>query len=395
MNDSADFEMGIKAMRTEDGGHECYDTQVSAATIYRFLKRGFLRIDDEHQRGRDTVTGRQQVDSEKVERWTSDLIKGNAILGTIMWNFRPEDGSRLRYDKAEGKLYISGEAYIPDSYHRHLALKQAYESASRGSGFNTDLLVSVRIWGVSAEEESRLFYALNQEGKPADATRAKWLHPKELTQKLASEFVRQSPHLGPDNVDTVRDRLSKRNPRLAAFGTISKAFEDHFDGVELGGDHLNETVTWMVGFWDKLVSVLPELGKLPLVERQRVRNESLVDSASAVNSFIALARRVKGSGHSLDVLDRLAQPVRRDDGSEISFFSRRNPLWADAGVVVPGEKTVNGKRTLTLRNSRQARSAILLAVLKQTGIAAGREAAAAEPADEIAIQAPLVAVGSA
>src|SRR5262245_52528026 len=120
--DFADFEMGIRAMPSQDGGHVCYDTQVSVATIYRFLRRGFLKIDDEHQRGLDTVTGKRQVDLDKVERWTNDLIRGDAVIGTVMWNFRPEEGSRLRYDKDEGKLYVSGEAFIPDSYHRHLAL---------------------------------------------------------------------------------------------------------------------------------------------------------------------------------------------------------------------------------------------------------------------------------
>ncbi|HYM16184.1 MAG TPA: DNA sulfur modification protein DndB [Dehalococcoidia bacterium] len=381
--DQADFEMGIRAMPTRDGGNTCYDTVVTAGTVARFIKRGFLRIDDDHQRGRDTVTGKPQVDQEKIDKWTQDLIDGRAIIGTVMWNFRPEEGSTLRYDADGGKLFISGEATIPDSYHRHMALRAAVESSQRGSGFDTSLPVSVRIWGVSASEENRIFYALNQEGKPADATRAKWLFPKVLAQKLASEFVRQSPHLGHDNVDTVRDRLSQRNPRLAAFGTISRAFEEHFDGVDLHDDNLQANVTYMVSFWNELVKVLPELGRLNLADRQRARSVSLVDSANVINSLIGVGRMMKDSGADMSTLQRLCDVVPTPDGGVVPFFSRQNPLWLEEGVLVPGEKVVDGKRTLALRNSRQARRATFTAMLRQVGLVEGPSDSAEEAEPEL------------
>ena len=53
-----------------------------------------------------------------------------------------------------------------------------------------------------------MFYAMNQEGKPAARARgSKWLFQKTATQKLAYRFVTQSPHLGTENVDIIRDRL--------------------------------------------------------------------------------------------------------------------------------------------------------------------------------------------
>src|SRR5262249_30906638 len=108
----------------------------------------------------------------------------------------------------------------------HKAILKAVESIGKGSSFNPERKVSVRIYNAPANEENRIFYAMNQEGKKADPTRSKWLHPLGAT-KIAAALVKQCPSLA-GNVDTIRDRLSKKNARLCAFNTISGAFETYW-----------------------------------------------------------------------------------------------------------------------------------------------------------------------
>src|SRR2546428_268299 len=136
--------------RTEDGPYECYDAVVTAHDISQLYKTGFLKVDDDRQRGIDSVTGKRIIDEEKVDRWAEQLIKGEAYLGQLSWNFR-KDETALEYNEETRSLKIgAGAATIPDSGHRHLALLLAAESVAKGSSFKLDRKVSVRIYNVPA-----------------------------------------------------------------------------------------------------------------------------------------------------------------------------------------------------------------------------------------------------
>src|ERR1017187_8126641 len=157
--------------RTEDGPYPCYDAVMAARDINQLYKTGFLKVDPDRQRGMDSVTGKRILDEEKVERWAEQLVKGEAYLGQLSWNFR-QDETALEYDEASRSLKIgAGAATIPDSGHRHMAILKAADSVGKGSSFSLDRKVSVRIYNAPASEENRIFYAMNQEGKKADPTR--------------------------------------------------------------------------------------------------------------------------------------------------------------------------------------------------------------------------------
>src|SRR6266446_6318362 len=100
---------------TEDGPFECYDAVVTAHEIATLFKTGFLKLDPEHQRGEDSVTKRPVLDMDKIDRWADQLIKGQAYLGQLSWNFRREE-TTLQYDAESRTLTIgAGAATIPDS----------------------------------------------------------------------------------------------------------------------------------------------------------------------------------------------------------------------------------------------------------------------------------------
>lgn len=350
--------------RTEDGPYPCYDAVMAARDIHQLYKIGFLKVDHDRQGGMDSVTGKRILDEEKVERWAEQLVKGEAYLGQLSWNFR-KDETTLEYDEGNRSLKIgAGAATIPDSGHRHMALLKAAESASRGSSFNLDRKVSVRIYNAPASEENRIFYAMNQEGKKADPTRSKWLHRLGAT-KIAGALAEQCPSLK-DNIDTIRDRLSKKNPRLCAFNTLSGAFETYWADCNPEEDEVfKASVDFSVQFWNKLATVRPELGKLDISRRKRVRETLLVDSALAISAYVAIARKMHDQQISLSLLEKLGQPITftiktatGEEQREVDLFSRGNPIWEQIGVLVPSTKK-SGQKVFTLRNARQTRDAML------------------------------------
>jgi hypothetical protein len=350
----------INVVVTRDGGKECWDTTISARDIARAFKYGLLAVDPDHQRGKNTVTGKPVLKKEKVERWARELQDDTAIFGQLTWNFRPES-SEIAFEpdtenKAHGTLVVrSGTAYLPDSVHRHHAITRAVESVAAGSNFDPDRRFSLRIWRVPEEFENTIFYAMNMEHDKADASRSKWLAQKSVGQKIAREVVRRSQHLGEANVETVTNSLSIKNPRLAAFNTLSGGFEEAW--ADIPSSDVENAAYWFVGFWEKLVTVRPELKRLALLERQRVRKESLVGWAVAIQGYIRLARRFYDERLELTLLEKLAEKHREPDGRTYDFFGWDNPVFQRAGIIVPAVNK-KGETKLTVRNSHQTRRAM-------------------------------------
>lgn len=354
---------------TRDGGYDCYDTTVTAREIARSFTYGLITVDPDRQRGRNTVSGRQVLKRDKIERWARELQEDKAIFGQLTWNFRPGE-SDIEFqpdpnDPNRGTLVVRDcTAYLPDSVHRHDAIRLAVESVNAGSSFDPGRRFSLRIWLVPEEYENAIFYAMNVEHDKADATRSKWLSQKNVGQVLAAQVVRSSPHLGEDNVETVSNSLSKRNPRLAAFNTIANGFEASWGDFD--GDQLPKITKWFCVYWDKLVDVLPELGKIPLSMRQEARGGSLSSWAIAIHGYIRLARRFYDEQRDLELLEALADKGE-ENGKAYDFFVWDNPEWQRRGIVVP---TIDrqGKQRLTVRNSHQSRRAMEAALADKIGI---------------------------
>jgi hypothetical protein len=245
-----------------------------------------------------------------------------------------------------------------------MAILKAADSVGKGSSFSLDRKVSVRIYNAPASEENRIFYAMNQEGKKSDPTRSKWLHRLGAT-KIAGALAEQCSSLK-DNVDTIRDRLSKKNPRLCAFNTLSGAFETYWgDCNPEEEDAFKADVAYILTFWNKLAAVRPELGRLDIARRKRVRETLLVDCALAISAYVAIARTMRDRQIDLSRLDKLGKPVTitvktaaGDEQREVDLFSRENPIWEQVGILVPSPKK-SGEKVFTLRNARQTRDAML------------------------------------
>ena len=355
---------------TRDGGYDCWDTTVSAREIAKAFKFGLLEVDPEHQRGKNSVTGKYVLKEEKVQRWARELQDDTAIFGQLTWNFRP-DASDVTFEpdlanRGHGTLIVNnGTATLPDSVHRHYAISRAVESVASGSSFDPDRRFSLRIWRVPVEFEDTIFYAMNMEHDKADATRSKWLAQKNVGQALAREVVRRSPHLGEGNVETVTNTLSVKNPRLAAFNTLASGFEESWSDV--AAEDTEKAINWFLGFWEKLVEVLPELKRLSLPQRQKSRKELMVGWAIAMQGYIRLARRLYDEGLDLSLLEKLRQKQQEPDGKAYDFFGWDNPIYQRAGIIVPSVNS-KGETKLTARNSHQTRRAMADVLAAKIGV---------------------------
>ncbi len=354
---------------TRDGGYECWDTTVSARDIAKAFQHGLLQVDADHQRGKNTVSGEYMVKREKIERWARELQEDKAIFGQLTWNFRPES-SDVEFVAEPGNSLVGsliirdGSAYLPDSVHRHYAIKRAVESVAAGSSFDPSRRFSLRVWKVPEAFENDIFYAMNMEHDKADATRSKWLAQKNPGQKIAREVVRRSPHLGESNVETVTNTLSVKNARLAAFNTFASGFEEAW--ADIPEENTEKAINWFLSFWDKMVEVMPQLGKLSLTERQKCRKESLVGAAIAIKGYIRLARQLYDGNHNLDLLKHLAEPTVIN-GESYEFFAWNNPVFQNAGVIVPSINK-KGDTTLSARNSHQSRRGMAEVLAAKVGL---------------------------
>lgn len=361
--------------KSHDMGHDVYDAVLDAESIHRMWQQGLLRIDDEKQRGVNSTTGRQVFKKEKVDRWTEQLLADEHVFGQLTWNYRPEE-SEIVYDEHERTLELgSGSATLPDSAHRHRAIVQAVESVARGSSFDPKMKFSVRIWRVPSDDESRIFYGMNQEGDKADATRSKFLMQRNIGQRLARDLVRRNSHLGEQNVETVTNSLAAKNPRLMAFNTLAVACEQNFPDVA-EADY-EELLDFLDRFWSALVEVRPELDVLASHRRQEVRKTLLSGSALAMHGYVGLAMRMHKTGIPLEALAALAPdgPDLEDD-----FLRIDDPHWQEVGLVTPSTSKT-GKTNLGTRNAIQTRrvmaAELVTRVLDHPSAVVGTEAAEA------------------
>jgi hypothetical protein len=88
-----------------------------------------------------------------------------------------------------------------------------------------------------------------------------------------------------------------------------------------------------------LSTVRPEVGYLPLAQRQKVRADGIGDSGLAFLGYIALAGELIGAPDWQVYVDRLGQPYRhlQENSDEVAWegdlMSRENSLWLGTVLI--------------------------------------------------------------
>lgn len=341
-----------------DGGSECYDVVIDTATLTQKFNAKQLYVIPDEQRGDDPISGKEMLSLDKVERWYQSELAGTFRVGQLTFCSRSETGGKVVVNGDTLEIY--GDLVLADSRQRVYTLVKAEEGKANGNGYQTRF-VSARIYpNTTPESRKATFYDYNQEGSKADESRSKYLAPRGYTQRVARNLVERNTNLTHENVNTVRNRVTSKDHRLAGFNTFAQAVEASWARKLESPEHVEQVSDYLVSFWDRLVEVLPELGIVSVVKRVELRKSSLVGHAVTIYGYLAVARALHDNGESLDRLKELNDP---------NWFGFDAAHWKEEGIVVPSRDRKTGEVTgYRVAMSFQTRSAMTRAMLAKMGL---------------------------
>ncbi|MDE3858117.1 DNA sulfur modification protein DndB [Sinorhizobium meliloti] len=304
--------------------------------------------------------------SENADDMVDKLLRGETLfLNPLIWNLRPTTFEAFWHEGNREIYLYKGKIYLPDSHHRHQAIIKAVniwrDAPKDYPKFNEDLQFKIELYFLSREDEGNYFYDKNQRPKPTAKSKAYDLTTQDDLSLLAKKVIENSGNLA-ENVNRVTDRLDSRNPQVITLSTLREMMRTFASADAIDASELDGMAAIAANFYDMLATVRPELGKLPLLDRRAVRNNSLVDAAVMMQGYAHLMREYnldfarKGPtvaretwSRKLEVLSDANVYVMR--GWSGDLFEKRNPLWEEVGVT---RGNTTGK--ITVLNTGAARS---------------------------------------
>lgn len=330
--------------QVDDAGHVHLECVMNGGYIVDLFNSEILTLDG-NIRGAHYGEASQIKLNKKINRWVEELLVNNAVMGNISVRLDPtksdyevltdEDGlSRLVLDSGNMDCAV-------DSLSRIRAIIKAANHPVGGFDLNTRF--QVRIWLANDELAARVGTNYNTRGEKVNESTAKYKAPESAEQRIAQNLVRNSPHLGIDNVEIHAMSVSARSAKLTAFSTISKAIEKTWGAGPVGAADIDAQSAWLVSAWDSLVKVRPEFGRLSTPARTETRATSIAGSSVTIHALIGAM-----STMYLEKLDPSAEfpKLAKQADEEKDFFDLQNPIWDKSGVVsispATGRLGVNG-----------------------------------------------------
>lgn len=356
----------------DDAGSTHYEAVLTGDQIHKMVEAGTLRFEGNIRPDwrNDKMKAKTKI---KVNRWAKELLDGDAVMGNLSIRLDPDESqSDFQINGDEIHLYNGYFDTAVDSESRLHAIETAF---AQKHTMNPDALdlgerrFSVRIWLLSTDQAHRVGKKFNTEGERVNESAAKSAYADAFSfDDLANRLIRQSPHLTYDNVESMQNSVSASSPKLFSFNTMSRAMEDHWPKLPYDSPSRDQMVKFLVDFWDALVAVRPEFGRLTLDERRKIRGSSLAGTALSIHGVVAIAGAMyERKLTDFSALSGLAAPAKTGSGVDVDFFDYGNRIWRDNGVLV-SSVTSTGEARLTLRSSFQTRKAVAGAMLHQVGI---------------------------
>ena len=345
---------------------------ITVGLVGELLESEKIWVDYDYQRGvkitqrRDGTEQRTpMLDQSRVADIADKILENHIYGGSLCWNLRDSEVD-YSYDEIHQRLLIlSGRPTIPDSNHRHQAILRVYRLVkARGYSLNLDTYqFPLVIELLNLEGERGLFYEYNQLGKPANPTRSKWLNQADVHNLTTSWVIDNSKLKG--HVELVTNNLSKNSTKVVTFNILSTAVEKAF--LQLDEENWQEIAHYLSEFLDYLISVRPEVGYLPLAQRQKARVEGIGDSGLAFLGYVLLASDLKNYENWQSYVDILGERYHiqgrtKDSDWEGDLMSRDNPLWQ--GTVLTTGRSGN----LTVINQKASRVFIYEAFRQVVGL---------------------------
>jgi DNA-sulfur modification-associated len=309
----------------------------------------------------------------KVDRWTEELLKNNAVIGNLSIRLDPTeaDFEIVRDDDEDFTIRLWSGCFDTgvDSQSRFASILNARRNPV--GTFRNDTKFAVRIWMADDELAARVGSDYNTRGDKVNDTAAKYAYQDNAEKRIARRLLEGSPHLGVDNVEVLKNTVSASSSKLFAFNTLTQAMESYWKADPVNSAEEESQAQFLVKFWDELVALRREFGRLGKSDRQALRGTSMAGTALSVHGVIAVADEVyRQRLDAAEVLSALGEPVYHN-GEAIDYFSYQNPIWAKTGALVTSQDKAGNNR-LTLRMSFQTRKAVADELKRQVGLAEAR-----------------------
>lgn len=342
----------VNVNEVDDAGGVHLEVQMTGRYLVDLHRRGLLtltgNIRPAHQQ--QSLTGKTKT---KVNKWTSELLNNDAIIGNISIRLDPTKSEyEVWYDEESGQTNLTITKgtldCAVDSLSRIKAILQAADNPL--GSFHLDTRFQVRIWLLDDAMAKKVATIYNTRGDKVNDSTAKYAYSETKEQEIARRLVNGSPHLGQDNIEVLSNSVSASSHKLTAFNTISRALETSWKGGPVTTADVEAQSSWLISAWDSLVKVRPEYGKLSTPARQAQRKNNIASTAVIIYGLIGAMSTMYAEHIDPEVAFK---PLASDGGAE-DPFAWDNPVWSRAGVVTPSGADSG---TLTTRNSFPARRA--------------------------------------
>lgn len=337
----------VKDVRAvDDAGGVQYESVWTAAFLINLVDSGHLKLTGNIRPDHDPTHGEGAKTRRKIDAWAEELLRNNAVIGNISVRLDPETCTFEVTQDEEGQVDLhldEGEFDCKvDSLSRIKAILKAAKSPA--GTFDLDTRFAVRIWKVDDDQGNRVASIYNTRGDKVNDTAAKYAWQASAEQRMARQLMLDSPHLGLDNVEVLRNTVSASSNKLCAFNTLAQAMEQVWKGEPMTTAEEKTQVEFLIDFWDELVAVRPEFGRLSTERRKKVRGSSIAGTALSVYGMVFVANLLYQHGISpATVLRRLNNPATVSR-KEIDYFSYDNPVWVRIGVLTLAEDKLGNER---------------------------------------------------
>lgn len=336
------------------GETQYFTTTISIEELAQVYDR--LTYDGETQRGE--INGKPMIDKKHVQQIYESLINGNSIRGHLTWNLRKENGkSNFTYIPEARKLIIGKQLItLPDSAHRHEALKLAAELDDESileSRFSLD------IYNLSFTEEKELFSTINGKIKAPNRNRTLYLS-NDIECKLLRDVIAQSNLDG--RIECVRNNAYK-DGKLTKFSTLYDSLfgsVGSFDKNVITEDTYDEYLNWFVDFYNELLETRPEFKITTSEEKQKSKETSMVLEELAWWGYAYLAKELMGERKWRYLLhEKMNKKINVEGGSPIHFLDKSLPIW-HATVIKPKYNFITKTQEIgsSVTNSNATRNAL-------------------------------------
>ncbi|MFK7678682.1 hypothetical protein ACI3ER_11630 [Bacillus sp. Wb] len=312
------------------GEIQYYTTTVSIQELHEVYEK--LTYDGDAQRG--MLNGKPMIDSKHVNQIYESFMNGNSIRGHLTWNLRKQDGTNdFVHNIDTGKMIISNQVItIPDSAHRHEALKMIAETVDDESILESRF--SLDIYNLSKTEEKELFYTINGKVKAPNRNRTLYLS-NDISCRLLRDVIAQSNLDG--RIECVRSSSAK-DGKLTKFSTL---YDSLFGGIgafdvnDINENTYDEYLNWLIDFYNELVQSREEFSILTSDGKAKSKESSMILEEISWWGYSYLAKELMGMRKwKHDLFSKMNKKISVEGGSSIHFMQKTNPIW-HATVIKP------------------------------------------------------------